>query len=43
MKSHFEILKQILDERIIVIVRLDSAEHFIDVAKALKAGGISVI
>jgi 2-keto-3-deoxy-6-phosphogluconate aldolase len=43
MKSHFEILKQILNEKIIAIVRLDSAEYFIEVAKARKAGGISVI
>jgi len=43
MKSHFQILGKILDEKIIAIVRLDSAEHFIEVAKALKAGGISVI
>jgi len=43
MKSHFQILKQILEEKIIAIVRLDSAEHFLEVAKALKAGGISVI
>lgn len=43
MRSHFEILKQILDEKIIAIIRLDSAEHFIKVAEALKSGGISVI
>jgi 2-dehydro-3-deoxyphosphogluconate aldolase/(4S)-4-hydroxy-2-oxoglutarate aldolase len=43
MKSHFEILKQLLDEKIIAIVRLDSAEHLIKVAEALKAGGISAI
>lgn len=43
MRSHFEILKQILDEKIIAIVRLDSAEHLIKVAEALKAGGISAI
>jgi 2-dehydro-3-deoxyphosphogluconate aldolase/(4S)-4-hydroxy-2-oxoglutarate aldolase len=43
MKSHFQILKQILEEKIIAIVRLDSSEHFMEAAKALKAGGISVI
>ena len=43
MKSHFEILKQILDEKIIAIVRLDNAEHLVKVAEALKAGGISAI
>jgi 2-dehydro-3-deoxyphosphogluconate aldolase/(4S)-4-hydroxy-2-oxoglutarate aldolase len=43
MKSHFEILKKILDEKIIAIARLDSTEHFIEVADALKAGGITVV
>jgi 2-dehydro-3-deoxyphosphogluconate aldolase/(4S)-4-hydroxy-2-oxoglutarate aldolase len=43
MRSHFEILKKILDEKIIAIVRLDSAEHFVEVADALKAGGITVV
>src|SRR3972149_6283376 len=43
MKSHFEILKQILDEKIVAIVRLDSGEQLVRVAEALNAGGISVI
>jgi len=43
MKSHFEILQKILDEKIIAIVRLNSGEYLIHVAEALKAGGISVI
>ena len=43
MKSHLQILKQILDEKIIAIVRLDASEHFMQVAEALKAGGISII
>lgn len=43
MKSHFEILKQLLDEKIIAIVRLDNAEYFIEVARALKAGGVSIV
>jgi 2-dehydro-3-deoxyphosphogluconate aldolase/(4S)-4-hydroxy-2-oxoglutarate aldolase len=43
MRSHFEILKKILDERIIAIARLDSAEHFIEVADALKTGGITIV
>src|SRR3990170_6744468 len=43
MKSHFEILKKILDEKIVAIVRLDSGEQLVNVAEALKAGGISVI
>lgn len=43
MRSHFEILKKILDKKIIAIVRLDSAEHLVEVAEALRAGGISAI
>lgn len=43
MKLHFQILKQILEEKIIAIVRLDNAEHFMRVAEALKAGGVSVV
>ncbi|MDO8754275.1 MAG: bifunctional 4-hydroxy-2-oxoglutarate aldolase/2-dehydro-3-deoxy-phosphogluconate aldolase [Anaerolineales bacterium] len=43
MKSHFEILKKILDEKIVAIVRLDSGEQLVRVAEALNAGGISVI
>jgi len=43
MKSHFEILKKILDEKIVAIVRLDSGEQLVKVAQALHAGGISVI
>jgi len=43
MKPHFEILKKILDEKIIAIIRLDSAEYFIQVAGALKGGSISII
>jgi 2-dehydro-3-deoxyphosphogluconate aldolase/(4S)-4-hydroxy-2-oxoglutarate aldolase len=43
MKSHFEILKKILEEKIVAIVRLDSGEQLMRVAEALHAGGISVI
>lgn len=43
MKSHFEILKKMLDEKIVAIVRLDSGEQLVRVAEALKEGGISVI
>lgn len=43
MKAHFEILKKILDEKIVAIVRLDSGEQLVRVAEALKEGGISVI
>lgn len=43
MKTHFEILKKILDEKTVAIVRLDSGEQLVRVAEALKEGGISVI
>ena len=43
MKSHFDILKKILDEKIVAIVRLDSGEQMVRVAEALNAGGIFVI
>ena len=43
MKSHFEILRKILDEKIVAIARLESAEQLVRVAEALNAGGISVI
>lgn len=43
MKSHFDILNQLLDEKVVAIVRLDSGEKLIKVAEALKAGGISAI
>jgi len=43
MKSHFDILKKILDEKIVAIVRLDSGEQLVRVAEALNAGSISVI
>jgi 2-dehydro-3-deoxyphosphogluconate aldolase/(4S)-4-hydroxy-2-oxoglutarate aldolase len=43
MKSHFEILNHLLMEKTVAIVRLDSGEKLIQVADALKAGGVSVI
>lgn len=43
MKSHAEILNYLLAEKTIAIVRLDSGEKLIQVAEALKEGGISVI
>jgi len=43
MKSHFEILNHLLTEKAIAIVRLDSGEKLIQVADALKKGGITVI
>ena len=43
MRSHFEILNYLLSEKVIAIVRLDSGEKLVNVAEALKGGGISVI
>lgn len=43
MKSHFDILNQLLTEKVVAIVRLDSGEQLVKVAEALKAGGISAI
>lgn len=43
MKSQFEILQQLLTEKAVAIVRLDSSEQLVKVAEALKAGGISAI
>ena len=43
MSSHFDILNQLLDEKVIAIVRLDSGEKLVKVAEALRTGGISVI
>lgn len=43
MRSHFEILNHLLTERTVAIVRLDSGEKLIQVADALKKGGISII
>lgn len=43
MSSHFEILKHLMDGKAVAIVRLDSGERLVQVAEALKAGGITVI
>jgi 2-dehydro-3-deoxyphosphogluconate aldolase/(4S)-4-hydroxy-2-oxoglutarate aldolase len=43
MISHFDILTRLLEDKLVAIVRLDSAEQLVNVAKALKAGGISAI
>ena len=43
MKSHLEILNDLLAEKAIAIVRLDSGEQLVRVAEALKTGGVSVI
>ena len=43
MKSHFEILNHLLLEKVVAIVRLDSGEKLVQVADALKKGGVTVI
>lgn len=43
MKSKDDVLGRILDSRVIAIVRLDDGSHLIDVAKAIKAGGLDII
>jgi 2-dehydro-3-deoxyphosphogluconate aldolase/(4S)-4-hydroxy-2-oxoglutarate aldolase len=43
MISHLEILSRLLEGKIVAVVRLDSAEALVNVAGALKAGGISTI
>jgi 2-dehydro-3-deoxyphosphogluconate aldolase/(4S)-4-hydroxy-2-oxoglutarate aldolase len=43
MKSHLEILNRLIDGKIVAVVRLGSAEALVNVAAALKAGGISTI
>ncbi len=43
MRSHSDILSQLLAEKVIAIVRLDSGEQLIRVAEALHAGGLCAI
>jgi 2-dehydro-3-deoxyphosphogluconate aldolase / (4S)-4-hydroxy-2-oxoglutarate aldolase len=43
MPSHFEILKRLMEGKVVAVVRLDSGDQLIKVAEALKAGGISAI
>jgi 2-dehydro-3-deoxyphosphogluconate aldolase/(4S)-4-hydroxy-2-oxoglutarate aldolase len=43
MFSHFEILSRLIEEKIVAVVRLDSAEALVRVAEALRVGGISII
>jgi len=43
MRSHNEILRHLLIEKIIAIVRLENGEKLVKVAEALKAGGVTVI
>ena len=41
--THFDILSQLIHNKIVAIVRLDSGEELMKVTEALKAGGISAI
>lgn len=43
MKSHLDILTQMLESKVVAIVRLDSGEQLVKVAEALRAGGVTVI
>lgn len=43
MISHYDVLKRLLDSKIVAIVRLDSGEALVQVAQALKAGGLTTI
>jgi 2-dehydro-3-deoxyphosphogluconate aldolase/(4S)-4-hydroxy-2-oxoglutarate aldolase len=43
MKSHFDTLIQMLESKVVAIVRLDSGEQLVKVAEALNAGGITII
>ena len=43
MSSHFEILKRLIEGKVVAVVRLDSGDQLVRVAEALKAGGISAI
>ncbi len=43
MPSHFDLLKRLIDGRVIAVVRLNSGDQLIQVAQALKDGGITAI
>lgn len=43
MPPHFDILSRLIESKLVAVVRLDSGEQLVNVAEALKAGGISVI
>lgn len=43
MQTHFELLQRLISGKIIAVVRLDSGDELVQVAEALKAGGISAI
>lgn len=43
MMSHFEILRRLMDGKVVAVVRLDSSEQLIHVAEALRDGGLTAI
>jgi 2-dehydro-3-deoxyphosphogluconate aldolase/(4S)-4-hydroxy-2-oxoglutarate aldolase len=43
MISHHDILTRLIEGKVVAVVRLDSGEQLINVAEALKAGGMSII
>lgn len=43
MPAHFDILKRLIEGKVVAVVRLDSGDQLIKVAEALKAGGITAI
>ena len=43
VQSHNQILQRLVSGKIIAVVRLDSGDELVQVAEALKAGGIEAI
>jgi len=43
MPAHFDILKRLIEGKVVAVVRLENGDQLIKVAQALKAGGISAI
>jgi 2-dehydro-3-deoxyphosphogluconate aldolase/(4S)-4-hydroxy-2-oxoglutarate aldolase len=43
MPSHYDTLTQLIEGKVVAVVRLESGEQLVRVAEALKAGGISAI
>jgi len=43
MASHYDILRRLMEGKLVAVVRLDSGEQLLRVAEALQAGGIDII
>lgn len=43
MASHYDILRRLIDGKLVAVVRLDSGEQLLKVADALRAGGIDIV